>query len=483
MLALLVITLLAPFVGALFAGLTRGRMSHFVAILTSGITLFAAAETVLAIYSRAPVRYDFLAPALPWLSKVPIFGLALDSLGSVMLIGITLIGFLVVIYSGDYLSARNAEHPYHKGNPRYFFWLLLFIGSMVGVALSPNLLQMFVFWELTTLCSWALISHTQEEKALRSGFKALIMTHLGGLAFIVVLMLTYAFTGSFDFSSLGQLAAPLKAAAFILLLAAAWAKSAQIPFHTWLPDAMEAPSPISAYLHGAAMVKAGVYLIARLLISGLNLPAGLGLLMAVMALLTMFMAVLAYFRQDDLKRLLAYSTIVHLSYIFVGLSLGVIGSTAGYQGAVLHILCHGAAKATLFLCAGSIAYSAGTRRISDLRGLASKRPLEGVVYLIGVLAVTGVPPFAGFWSKFLIFVGALESPGGWALLVLLVAESVISFGWLLWIGQKIFLGKPSEAASAAGNPPPAMTAVLVVGMVLCLAMPIIGIPLVQGLLR
>jgi len=478
---LLLVTLLAPFAGAVLAGLLRGRLGSFVAMLAAGVTLLAAGEAVLAIYPNAPVNYPLAAPSLPWISAGPSFGLALDSLGSVLLVGITLIGFLVVLYSTEYLSPHNLEHAYSTDRRSYFFWLLTFVGAMVGLALSPNLLQMFIFWEITTLSSWALISYSQQERALRAGFKALIMTHLGGLAFLVALLLLFVGTQSFSFEALDQLALPVKTGAFVLLLLAAWAKSAQLPFHTWLPDAMEAPSPVSAYLHGAAMVNAGVFLIARVLFSGFHVSTNLGLLMVIMALLTMFMALLAYFRQDDLKRLLAYSTIVHLGYIFLGLSLGATGSVAGYQGAVLHILCHGVGKATLFLCAGAIAFSTGTRSISQVRGLATRWPLLGLAYLVGVLAVTGIPPFAGFWSKFLIFVGALQSPAGWLVLVLLVLESVISFGWLLWVGQKIFLGEPSEVVLAAEDPP-VMSGVLIAGMALCLLIPLVGIPLVQRMM-
>jgi hydrogenase-4 component D len=271
----------------------------------------------------------------------------------------------------------------------------------------------------------------------------------------------------------------MKVGVFLLLLVAAWAKSAQIPFHTWLPEAMEAPTPISAYLHAAAMVKAGVYLVARMVGAGWAVPREMGLLIAVMAMLTMFMAVLAYFRQDDLKRLLAYSTIVHLGYVLVGVSLGIVGSTVGYQGAALHILCHGAAKATLFLCAGAIAYGTGTRRISQLGGLVRVMPLEAVAFVVGVLAVTGIPPFSSFWSKFFIFVGALESPGGIVLLVLLAIESIISFSWLLWVAQKVFLGRPSTAVTRAVDPPWPMSVALVAGVVLCVAVPYVGLPLVR----
>jgi hydrogenase-4 component D len=271
----------------------------------------------------------------------------------------------------------------------------------------------------------------------------------------------------------------MKTAVFVLLLVAAWAKSAQVPFHTWLPEAMAAPTPVSAYLHAAAMVKAGVYLVARLLVSGWQVPQQMGVLMAGMAMLTILMAVLAYLRQDDLKRVLAYSTIAHLGYVLVGLSLGVFGSRLAYQGAVLHILCHGAAKATLFLCVGAIAYGAGSRRISELSGLAGKMPLEAVTFMVGVLAVTGVPPLSCFWSKLFIFTGALETPAGVPLLILLAAESAISFGWLMWVAQRVFLGRPSAMAAAAADPPWAMSFALIAGIVMCVVAPYVGLPLVK----
>jgi hydrogenase-4 component D len=478
-LVLMLAVLGVPLLGAVVAGLSRGRGPQTIAVAASLITAFLGIALVLRGYGANP---SYALAGLPWLpgsAGAGLFGLAIDPLSSIMLLVITVIGFLVVLYSTEYLSPRNAEHPVHGGHQRYYFWLLAFLGSMVGVALSPNLLQLFMFWEMTTLCSWALISHTQEPAATRAGFKALVITHIGGFAFLFALLMLFAFTRSFQFAALGRLGVGMRTGAFLLLLLAAWAKSAQIPFHTWLPDAMEAPTPVSAYLHAAAMVKAGVYLVARLIGSGWALPQEMGLLIAVMAMATMFMAVLAYFRQDDLKKLLAYSTIVHLGYIFVGLSLGVMGSRIGYQGGVLHILCHGAAKATLFLCVGSIAYGAGTRRISELSGLARAMPLEAVAFLVGALAVTGIPPFSNFWSKLFIFVGALDTPGGIVLLILLAIESTISFGWLIWVAQKIFLGRPSAAVASAADPPWPMSFALVAGIVLCVAVPYIGLSLVK----
>jgi len=478
---LMVALLAAPVLGAILAGVSRGRAVMVIAVAASLVT---AGFGVWLVAIAQPAGGRFLLGDLPWLpvrAGAGLFGLAIDPLSSVMVLVITVIGFLVVLYSTEYLSPRHAEHPVENGRQRYYFWLLLFLASMVGVALSPNLLQLFIFWEMTTLCSWALISWSQEPAAMRAGFKALVMTHIGGVAFLLALLFLFVQAGAFGFEWLGRLSGGWKSAIFVLLLAAAWAKSAQVPFHTWLPDAMEAPTPISAYLHAAAMVKAGVYLVARVVGAGWHVPHSMGVLIAVMALITMFMGVLAYLRQDDLKRLLAYSTIVHLGYVLVGVALGALGSTIGYRGAVLHILCHGVAKATLFLCVGAVAYGAGTRRISQLSGLARAMPLEATAFLVGALAATGIPPLACFWSKLFIFTGAVESPGGLIILCLLAAESAISFGWLLWVAQKVFLGRPSPVAAAAADPPWPMSFALVVGIILCVAAPYVGIALVNPL--
>jgi hydrogenase-4 component D len=188
-----------------------------------------------------------------------------------------------------------------------------------------------------------------------------------------------------------------------------------------------------------------------------------------------------YFVQDDLKRLLAYSTIAHLGYVLLGVSMGAMGSTIGFQGGVLHILCHGFGKATLFMCAGAIAYATGTRSISALGGLAKSMPLTATAFFVGVLAVTGIPPFSCFWSKFMILAGAMRIPGplGPTILVLLLAESLVAFGWMLHVGQKVFFGVPTEPALMAKDPPGTMKWTLVALMAGSLLIPLVGIPLVH----
>jgi hydrogenase-4 component D len=438
--------------------------------------------SIIVVFQSSLQKFYLSLIQLPWLpSSGKIFGFMIDPLSAYMLLVITIIGFLVVFYSAEYLSPRNRDHATVNGKGRYSFWLFIFIGSMIGVVISPNLLQLFIFWELTSVCSWALISFYGNERSVNAGFKALLMTHLGGLFFMVVLVIQYVHTHSFSFESLNNLPGGLKTTAFILLLVAAWAKSAQIPFYTWLPDAMEAPTPISAYLHAAAMVKAGVYLIARVVISTFGLSLGSGVLVAVMAIVTMLIAVFLFFFQDDLKRLLAFSTIAHLAYILLGIGLGILGSRTGFTGGMLHIMFHAFAKALLFLSVGAIAYSTGVKSIKELSGLSSRMPLVSTSFFVGMLSVTGVPPFSCFWSKYFLLTGAIGLGGlaGFFILIPFILEIIVAFAWFLRVGQNVFFGEVSEKAGIAKDPPFLMSATLVILMIFCVIAPLIALPIVH----
>lgn len=486
-----------PFAGAILCLAVRDKAAKTAGIIVTSLTALAA------VYLCAQLPNETrLFGNMPWLgarTAKGLFGYQLDPLACIMLLVCTVIGVAIAIYSAGYLSGNNRDHACREGYARYYFWLLAFIGSMVGIAISPTLLQLLIFWEMTTLCSWALISFYDNEESLKAGMKALIMTSFGGLFFMGGLVWLFAATGSTSFDALGLMSPGQRAGVFALLLVAAWAKSAQVPFHTWLPDAMAAPTPISAYLHAAAMVKAGVFLIARLVASGWHLPYGMSMLVSIAALVTMFAALFLYFFQDDLKRLLAYSTIAQLGFILLGLGLGALGGESAYRGAVLHIMMHGCAKTLLFLTVGVVAYVAGTRSISALSGISRSLPIAAVSFFLGAVALAGVPPLACFWSKLYVLQGALQVKGAFGPLVfiLLLVETLISFGWFLWVGQKVFLGQPkkaprsraakdeanSELATAgAADPPLSMNAVLVAMCVLTLLVPIVGIPLVQKLI-
>jgi hydrogenase-4 component D len=482
MIASLAMAMIAlPAAGAILCAFLKER-ARWAALACAAVVMAAAAWLA---YSGFGSSQKSLVGDLPWLHGMvaaPVFGVAIDPLALLMLLVVVPIGLLTVLYSTTYLTTGNREHPVgSRQYGRYYFWMLLFIASMVGVALSPNFLELLVFWELTTVCSWALISFRQDERSLRAGYKAMLMTQVGGAFLLVVTLILFAQTGSFEFSALSKLPDGLRNWVFVFILIAAWAKAAQVPMHTWLPDAMEAPTPVSAYLHAAAMVKAGVYLVARTVSSGWAVSPQVSALMAAMALLTVFVALSFYFVQDDLKRLLAYSTIAHLGYVLLGIAIGAAGAPLGYRGGVLHILCHGVSKATLFFCVGGIAYATGTRSISALRGLAKSMPLTATAFFVGLLSVTGVPPLGCFWSKFLILAGAMRLGGtaGPVILTLLLSETLISFGWMLYIAQKVFLGPLVAPVPVRSDPPWAFRVTLVALMIGCLTAPFVGLRLVQ----
>lgn len=241
------------------------------------------------------------------------------------------------------------------------------------------------------------------------------------------------------------------------ILFAAWGKSAQLPMQAWLPDAMEAPTPISAYLHAASMVKVGVYIFARAIIDGGNIPHVIGGVGMVMALVTILYGFLMYLPQQDMKRLLAWSTITQLGWMFFGLSLSIFGSRLALEGSIAYIVNHAFAKSLFFLVAGALSYSCGTRLLPRLRGVLHTLPLPGVGFCVAALAITGVPPFNGFFSKFPLFAaGFALSVEYWILLpamILLMIESVASFAWFIrWFGR-VVPGKPSEAVADAAPLP------------------------------
>ncbi|TEB11819.1 hydrogenase 4 subunit D [Pelotomaculum propionicicum] len=482
MFTLLLVLLFIPFIGAFVTAPLQQRKADVAAVIMAGAVMLAA---ISAIIWAGGGRFDYSLAGLPWLTvPFPLFGIQVDPLSSLMLLAITVVGFLIVLYSAGYMSELNKEHPTQAEKDRYYFFTLLFVGAMTGLVLSRNFFQIFLFWELTTLCSWGLISHKRSSVAVQAGFKAMVITAGAGLFFIAALLIMYVKTGSFEFSALGQLPPTLRLTAVIFLLIGAWGKSAQLPFSSWLPTAMEAPTPASAYLHAAAMVKAGVYLTARTIISSQAVPAQAGYLMGGLAVATMFFGLILYFFQDDLKRLLAFSTIAHLGYMFLGMSLGVAGSRLALQGGLLHLINHAFTKTLLFLAVGAISCATGTRSIKALSGLGRKMPVTAAAFIIGALSISGVPPFNIFWSKFFIIAGAIQlnSAWGWTVGLLAIVESLAGFAWFLAVVHRVFFGPASPAAAAAADPPPVMLIPLLVLMVLSLLSPVFGLAIITRIM-
>ena len=461
MVALVLASFLLPFLGgALTLIIPRGWVrlfSQVVAFLAFLCSL--AVLIILGMQGKVASTTDLLL-----LGNLVIFGVTVDRLSALIGMAVILVGFLIVVYSTGYLSEQNREHAEHDVKRRFYFFLLMFIGAMAGLVFSSTMLGMLAFFELTGVCSWGLIGYYEDAKARKSAMKAIITTQVASLGLYLATAVFFGMSGGFKLEDLANLTDSAKTAIFVGILIAAWGKSAQLPFHFWLPDAMVAPTPVSAYLHAASMVKVGVYIFARGLVSAGSVPPVIGLIGAVMAIITMLYGFLMYFPQKDLKRLLAYSTITQLSYIFLALSLSVFGSQMAFDGAVAHIFNHAFAKSLFFLVAGALSYTVGTRMLPSLRGIMQRMPIIGICFAFAMLAVSGVPPFNGFFSKFTILAGgfaaAKSDPFLIALVVIAVLETVGSFAWLFWVFGAAVDGEPSPEVAAATPLAPQMQFVL-----------------------
>jgi hydrogenase-4 component D len=462
-------TLLIPFAGAVAAAVVSDARAKWIAQAAAAATLAAVLLLAAGFAAAGKQAHTF---DLVSVGSAVLLGIVIDRLSVLVAVAVIGIGLLVCIYSAAYLSPGNREHP-ATGRRHYYAFLLAFIGAMAGLVFSSTLTGQLFFFEITGGCSWALIGYYETPKSLRGAAKALVVTHIASLGLYVAAAALFAATGSFALSRIAGLDGTVKTAVLLAILVAAWGKSAQLPFHMWLPDAMEAPTPISAYLHAASMVKVGVYIFARGLLAAGPVPELVGWIGAIMAVLTLVYGFLMYLPQTDLKRLLAYSTITQLAYIFLALSLSVFGSQLAFDGAIAHVFNHAFAKGLFFLVAGALSYTTGTRLLPALRGVITRAPLLGIGFCVAALAVTGVPPFNGFFSKFAMFAGGFAAARDQPLLLILLAiallESVASFAWFLrWVGYSV-PGKPTPAVAAIAPLPAPMQGVLIALIAMTLA--------------
>ncbi|HMN59544.1 MAG TPA: NADH-quinone oxidoreductase subunit L, partial [Anaerolinea sp.] len=386
---LIALTIGLPWAGAVLVwwiGDTHARWQHSLAV---GFSVAAGAAALVLLTQRA----DTVALHLPLGGAFGDFNFTPDGLGVFLTVIATVVGSLAVIFSVDYMHGEAQLG-------RYYALVLFFIGAMSGLVLTSNLFLMFLFWEITALCSYGLISfYNDDPKAVAGGMKALIITQLGGLGLLVMAVLAYSYLGSFEISVFLKQASSLPANVLGILafgcLVAAAAKSAQFPFQTWLPDAMEAPTPVSALIHAATMVNAGVYLLARFYPAFAEVPYWREAVMLVGMLSALLAAVMALVA-NDLKRALAYSTVSQLGYMVYAVGAG------GVFASQFHLFSHSIFKALLFLGAGAVIHSVGTRDMREMGGLGRHMPVVRTVFVIGALALAGIPILNGFWSKELV---------------------------------------------------------------------------------
>lgn len=473
--------LLLPLAGFLILGLAGAKMRH---TLAAGIgTACLAVVTLLCYYTAFlyfgggrnadgvfPTLIPYNTVWLPFTDTLHIdLGILLDPISVMMLIVISTVSLMVHIYSLGYMKGE-------KGFQRYYAYLSLFTMSMLGLVVATNIFQMYLFWELVGVSSYLLIGfyYTRPE-AVAASKKAFIVTRFADLGFLIGILFYGYYAGTYSFTpqlhALAAAGAMMPLALGLMFIGGA-GKSAMFPLHIWLPDAMEGPTPVSALIHAATMVVAGVYLVARLFpLYIVYAPEVLHLIGYIGAFTSLYAAVVACV-QSDIKRVLAFSTISQIGFMMVG--LGVCTSAdphtggLGYVSSMFHLFTHAMFKALLFLGAGAIIHAVHSNEMKDMGGLRRKMPITHITFLIACLAISGIPPFSGFFSKDEILTAAFAfSPAmGW--LMSGIAGLTAFYMFRLYYG--IFWGKEKKDQTSVHEAPTTMTAPLIVlAAITCMA--------------
>jgi len=457
---------------ALFGRLLKEN-AQYVAILGVTVSLVFSVFALLFVAGiipggGAPIEFSKNWIDLGGGGSFPM-GVYIDGLAAVMLVVVSFVSLMIQLYSGAFM----------EGDKRFAWFyavLNLFTASMLGLVLAPNFIQLYIFWELVGLCSYLLVGHWFEKPSARDAAqKAFIVTRVGDAALFVAIIIFWATTGSTAFEDIaaaaeaGFIGGSLFTAAVVLVFVGAVGKSAQFPLHVWLPDAMEGPTPVSALIHAATMVAAGVYLVARTYDIFVQSPTAM-LVVAYIGGFTALMAGTMALVKKDIKRVIAYSTVSQLGYMMLGLGIG------SYTAGIFHLYNHAFFKALLFLCAGSIIYAMDSYNLFEMGGLRRRMPITFWAMVIAGLSLSGIFPFAGFWSKDAIVASAYEEH----LYVLFGMALLTVFLTAFYIFRAIFLaftGEPrTEMARGATESPGIMTGPMLLLAFLSIVSGWVGIP-------
>lgn len=471
---------LFPLAGFLINGLGRNKLSKsLTGIIGSGVILASFIVSVVLFFDvkagHAGVvkLFDFISAGD---LQIP-FAFQVDQLSSLFLLIITGVGFLIHLYSTAYMHEESSMHF-----ARYFAYLNLFVFSMLLLVLGANYLIMFIGWEGVGLCSYLLIGYWFKNKDYTNAAnKAFIMNRIGDFGFLLAAFWMIKQFGSLNFADVFTKAAPMQmndsvlVGITLLLFVGATGKSAQIPLYTWLPDAMAGPTPVSALIHAATMVTAGIYMIARSNVLYTLAPTTQGVV-AVIGLATAILAATIALKQNDIKKVLAYSTVSQLGYMFLGLGVGA------YTGAVFHVMTHAFFKALLFLGAGSVIHAMHHEQdIRKMGGLKRYLPITHWTFLAGCIAIAGIPPLSGFFSKDEILAEAYGANKIYWIIGVLGA--VMTAFYMFRLYATTFLGKfrgTHEQEHHLHESPKAMTIPLVVLAILAIVAGFVGVPEVLG---
>ncbi|NLM29252.1 MAG: monovalent cation/H+ antiporter subunit D family protein [Methanomicrobiales archaeon] len=425
--------------------------------IREGVTITAAVAMLGTVLAMLPSILSGSRITISLLPMVPggDFALRVDAFGMVFALTAATLWLLNSFYAIGYMRARR-EHA----QTRFYFCFAVAIAAAVGIAFSENLLTLFIFYEILTIITYPLVVHIETPEAMRAGRKYLAYLLVGGVFLLAALVLTYILTGTTTFVPGGFLAgsgSTIVLQVLFLLFMVGFVKAAWMPLHGWLPAAMIAPTPVSAFLHAVAVVTAGVFGIVRIAgwVYGMDLMAslGLGTLLALIASFTIITASLFALTEDNLKLRLAYSTVSQLSYILLGVSML---SIAGMTGAMAHIPIHAFLKITLFFVAGAVIVSTGKEYISEMKGIGRNMPVTALMFAAAAIGICGLPPLSGIISKIYLAVGAVEG-GMPVLLLVLIASAVLNAAYFFPVIYTMMLERPDDEFSLAAVSEPPLT--------------------------
>ena len=430
MIALLFLAILTPIIGAFLlplAGRVSERLRDILALSFVLVALICSLAMLPSALAGQPVFFHVDIPL--GLS----FGFLADSLAVFMAMISSFIGAIIVFYSFTYIAHTNNKNE-------YYLMVSLFLGAMMGLVYSTNIVFMYIFWEISAITCWRLIGYYRDPEHVVRADKAFLVTAFGALVMLIGFLLIYQQTHTFDITQMQG--TELTNATVLLILVGIFAKSATLPLHTWLADAGVAPAPVTSLLHAAVLVKIGIYAYARLFMFSFTIGDVWHTVVPVVAAISALVAAGAALRENDLKRIIAYSTVSQIGFIFLGLSTGNGLSAAG---GLLYILMHGLAKGGLFLCAGIVEHNAHTKDIRKLGGLIKTMPLTALSFLLCAFSLMGIPPFGGFFSKFMVISGAVSAENPWVAAVFILG-ALMTILYLMRVFYMVFMGTPKIEA-------------------------------------
>ncbi len=436
----MLLVVLVPFFGSLalpLIGHFSIRLRNYLSLVMVLCSLIFSALLLPVVLSNQTVSFS---PGLDmgFLGKDSIIFRA-DSLAVFMGMVSSLIGSIIVFYSFGYISHYDNQNE-------YYLMVVLFLGSMMGLVFSSNLIFLYLFWEVSAICSWRLIGFFREKDHVIKADKALLVTFGGALFMLIGFIMIYMQYGTFDMTRIKH-GASISNEAVLLIMCGILSKSSTLPFHTWLPDAGVAPSPVTSLLHAAILVKIGVYVFARLFFVTFSLESVWHHVIPVIAAVSALVSAGAAIIETDIKRIIAYSTISQIGFIFLGLSCG---SSLGVAGGLLYILMHGLAKGGLFLCAGIVEQNTKTKDITKLGGLITAMPVTAITFIACSFSIMGIPPFGGFFCKYMVIGGTVEAGQTWMAFVFILG-AIMTMIYLLRLFISVFMGNVKTQPSKEGS--------------------------------